>query len=61
MLGNKAKSQFYRVGGTRGGQGLFKWEDVKTDKDRENYLGHRVHGALPLNLFRPQNNYFCQH
>ncbi|KAI9014699.1 kinase phosphorylation protein-domain-containing protein [Gaertneriomyces semiglobifer] len=29
-------------GGTRGGQGLFKWEDVKEDKYRENYLGHSL-------------------
>ncbi|KAF8267654.1 kinase phosphorylation protein-domain-containing protein [Lactarius quietus] len=27
-------------GGTRGGQGEFKWSDVSADKDRENYLGH---------------------
>ena len=26
-------------GGTRGGQDRFEWEDVKVDKDRENYLG----------------------
>lgn len=30
------------VGGTRGGQDQFKWEDVKNDRDRENYLGHSV-------------------
>lgn len=29
-------------GGTRGGQDQFKWEDVKNDKYRENYLGHSV-------------------
>ena len=29
-------------GGTRGGQGLFKWDDVKEDKHRENYLGHSL-------------------
>ncbi|XP_057294191.1 multiple myeloma tumor-associated protein 2 homolog [Hydractinia symbiolongicarpus] len=29
-------------GGVRGGQDQFKWDDVKTDKDRENYLGHSV-------------------
>ncbi|KAL8280563.1 hypothetical protein RQP46_006886 [Phenoliferia psychrophenolica] len=28
--------------GTRGGQGDFKWSDVKDDKDRENYLGHSI-------------------
>lgn len=40
MLGNKGTKKFYRTGGTRGGQDQFKWEDVKTDKHRENYLGH---------------------
>ena len=29
-------------GGTRGGQDQFKWDDVKLDKDRENYLGHSL-------------------
>ena len=29
-----------RTGGTRGGQDQFKWEDVRNDKYRENYLGH---------------------
>ncbi|KAJ3681552.1 hypothetical protein LUZ60_016041 [Juncus effusus] len=29
-------------GGVRGGRDQFKWDDVKTDKDRENYLGHSV-------------------
>ncbi|RHZ68897.1 hypothetical protein Glove_292g61 [Diversispora epigaea] len=29
-------------GGVRGGRDQFKWEDVKTDKYRENYLGHSV-------------------
>ncbi|KAL7752299.1 hypothetical protein RI367_002345 [Sorochytrium milnesiophthora] len=29
-------------GGTRGGQDQFKWDDVKADKHRENYLGHSV-------------------
>lgn len=42
MLGNKGSRKFYRSGGTRGGQDQFKWEDVKTDKYRENYLGHSV-------------------
>lgn len=32
----------YRVGGTRGGQDQFKWEDVKADVHRENYLGHSL-------------------
>lgn len=26
-------------GGTRGGKDQFIWEDVKSDKHRENYLG----------------------
>ncbi|SAL96074.1 hypothetical protein [Absidia glauca] len=29
-------------GGTRGGRDQFSWEDVKTDKDRENYLGNSL-------------------
>ncbi|KAI9197298.1 kinase phosphorylation protein-domain-containing protein [Polychytrium aggregatum] len=29
-------------GGNRGGQGLFKWDSVKDDKHRENYLGHSL-------------------
>ncbi|XP_065189109.1 multiple myeloma tumor-associated protein 2 homolog [Sycon ciliatum] len=29
-------------GGVRGGADQFDWEDVKTDKDRECYLGHTV-------------------
>ncbi|XP_056409220.1 multiple myeloma tumor-associated protein 2 isoform X2 [Hyla sarda] len=29
-------------GGVRGGQDQFNWEDVKTDKQRENYLGNSV-------------------
>jgi len=29
-------------GGTRGGRGEFSWENVKSDKDREYYLGHSV-------------------
>ncbi|XP_070585954.1 multiple myeloma tumor-associated protein 2 [Erythrolamprus reginae] len=28
--------------GVRGGQDQFKWEDVKTDKQRENYLGNSL-------------------
>ncbi|TPX68608.1 hypothetical protein SpCBS45565_g03002 [Spizellomyces sp. 'palustris'] len=32
--------------GTRGGQGLFKWEDVKEDKYRENYLGHSLNAPV---------------
>ena len=30
----------FRDGGSRGGQDQFNWADVKSDKDRENYLGH---------------------
>lgn len=33
-------------GGVRGGRDQFKWEDVKTDKDRENYLGHSLKAPL---------------
>lgn len=40
MLGNKSKTKFYRTGGSRGGASQFKWEDVKADKDRLNYLGN---------------------
>ncbi|KAM6375213.1 multiple myeloma tumor-associated protein 2 [Alca torda] len=29
-------------GGVRGGQDQFSWEDVKTDKQRENYLGNSL-------------------
>jgi T-complex protein 1 subunit zeta len=46
MLGNKAKTKEYRTGGTRGGADQFKWEDVKNDKYRENYLGHSVMAAV---------------
>ena len=48
MLGNKSKTKFYRNGGTRGGQDQFKWEDVKGDKHRENYLGHSVMAPVGL-------------
>lgn len=33
-------------GGTRGGQGDFKWDDVKNDQHREYYLGHSVKAAV---------------
>ncbi|TDH68412.1 hypothetical protein CCR75_000949 [Bremia lactucae] len=36
----------YRVGGTRGGADQFKWDDVKNDKYRENYLGHSVQAPV---------------
>ncbi|XP_021761322.1 multiple myeloma tumor-associated protein 2 homolog [Chenopodium quinoa] len=29
-------------GGVRGGRDQFKWDDVKVDKHRENYLGHSL-------------------
>ncbi|KAK1275409.1 hypothetical protein QJS04_geneDACA011746 [Acorus gramineus] len=29
-------------GGVRGGRDQFKWDDVKVDKDRENYIGHSI-------------------
>lgn len=29
-------------GGVRGGKDQFNWENVKTDKDRECYLGHSL-------------------
>jgi len=40
MLGNKGSKKRYRDGGVRGGRDQFSWEQVKTDKHRENYLGH---------------------
>jgi hypothetical protein len=36
----------FQIGGTRGGQNQFKWDDVKTDKHRENYLGHSVQAPV---------------
>ncbi|OLL22364.1 putative mannosyl-oligosaccharide glucosidase [Neolecta irregularis DAH-3] len=33
-------------GGNRGGQGLFKWDDIKEDKHRENYLGHSLKAPM---------------
>jgi|MDTB01.2.fsa_nt_gb hypothetical protein len=44
MLGNKGSKNATR-GGTRGGRDQFKWEDVKSDKDRQNYLGHSIMAA----------------
>lgn len=47
MFGNKGTKNHYRVGGTRGGQNQFKWDDVKNDKiHRENYLGHSVNATV---------------
>ena len=40
---------------SRGGRAEFKWEDVKEDKDRENYLGHSLMARVlpPPNSFPP--------
>ncbi|EMR10438.1 hypothetical protein PNEG_01154 [Pneumocystis murina B123] len=32
--------------GNRGGHGLFRWENVKEDKYRENYLGHSLRAPV---------------
>lgn len=32
----------YRDGGNRGGHDRFRWDSVKEDKYRENYLGHSL-------------------
>ncbi len=55
MLGNKSKTKFYRTGGTRGGQDQFKWDDVKTDQQRENYLGHSLNA--PIGNYESMNYY----
>lgn len=34
------------VGGTRGGRDQFKWDDVKGDKHRENYLGNSLQAPV---------------
>ena len=31
-----------RKEGSRGGRGEFKWDDVKDNQHRENYLGHSL-------------------
>ena len=36
--------------GCRGGQDRFKWEQVRTDKDRERYLGFDSLVFLPFHL-----------
>lgn len=46
MLGNKGTGREYRDGGCRGGHDQFKWEDVKADAYRENYLGHSVNAPV---------------
>mmetsp|Transcript_20090 Transcript_20090/g.65442 ORF Transcript_20090/g.65442 Transcript_20090/m.65442 type:complete len:229 (+) Transcript_20090:67-753(+) len=33
-------------GGTRGGADQFSWDQVKTDKDRDHYLGHSIHASV---------------
>ena len=33
-------------GGTRGGRDQFSWDDVKADKDRQNFLGHSIKAAV---------------
>lgn len=45
-LSTRRRATLIRVAGTRGGQDQFKWEDVKSDKYRENYLGHSVKAPL---------------
>lgn len=35
-----------RRGGTRGGQAEFSWGQVKSDAQREKYLGHSLHAAV---------------
>ena len=42
----KLSYRFCNAGGTRGGQDKFNWEDVKSDKDRENYLGHSLQAPV---------------
>ena len=34
-----------RAGGARGGKDQFQWSDVRTDKDKDNYIGHSVHAS----------------
>ena len=41
-------------GGARGGKDQFDWEEVKADKDRENYLGKR---SPCLSYLGPLYNY----
>jgi hypothetical protein len=39
-------SLYCGIGGTRGGQDRFKWDDVKGDKYRENYLGNSLQAPV---------------
>ncbi|KAJ3113225.1 hypothetical protein HK100_002056 [Physocladia obscura] len=32
--------------GNRGGNGLFRWDNIKDDKHRENYLGHSINAPV---------------
>lgn len=41
-LGQRAEMFHPTRGGTRGGAAEFSWDDVRKDKDRENYLGHSI-------------------
>uniref|UniRef100_A0A7R9U9X6 Multiple myeloma tumor-associated protein 2-like N-terminal domain-containing protein n=1 Tax=Pinguiococcus pyrenoidosus TaxID=172671 RepID=A0A7R9U9X6_9STRA len=45
MLGNRSNGRYNR-GGVRGGAGHFKWEDVKADEERQNYIGHSLHAPI---------------
>ena len=36
----------YRTGATRGGRDRFKWEDVKSDTYRQNYIGHSLKAPI---------------
>jgi hypothetical protein len=41
----------YRDGGNRGGHDRFRWDQVKEDKHRENYLGHSLKVRSPVCLY----------
>ena len=45
VLANKALWRL-SVSGARGGKDQFNWESVKSDKDREFYLGHSVKASV---------------
>lgn len=46
LVFSQAKRVQFFAGGTRGGQDKFNWDDVKSDKDRENYLGHSLQAPV---------------